>query len=130
MRNQVAAIKSWYQRSWKNKKTRKWSMTNTLRTRFTRTKSRPHTHGPDGRSWRSGVPSDPAALAEALRILAIRAHHALRIAQDRVDESIRIELNDLSAAIHSLEEEFQTQQLDRMVPYVVSLRDEIDCLLS
>jgi len=73
---------------------------------------------------------DPADLAEALRVLAIRAHHALKIARDRVDESIRVELHDLRTAIRCLEDEFRTQQLDRMLPYVVSLRHQIESLLG
>jgi hypothetical protein len=74
--------------------------------------------------------NDPADLAEALRVLAIRAHHALKIAQDRVDESIRVELDDIRTAIRWLEDEFRTQQLDRMLPYVVSLRHQIESLLG
>ena len=62
--------------------------------------------------------------------LAIRAHHALKIAQDRVDESIRVELRDLRNAIRWLEDEFRTQQLDRMLPYVVSLRNQIESTLG
>ena len=105
-------------------------MTHTLRKRIFRTTSPPHTHGPDGRIARSAAQNDPAALAETLRVLAIRAHHALKIAQDRVDESIRVELHDLRTAIRWLEDEFRTQQLDRMLPYVVSLRNQIESLLG
>jgi len=106
---------------------------NTLRKRTLRTTSPPHAHGPDGRIPRSGVqndPADPADLAEALRVLAIRAHHALKIAQHRVDESIRVELHDLRAAIRWLEDELRAQQLDRMLPYVVSLRNQIEAVLG
>ena len=105
-------------------------MTHTIRKRSPRSTSPPHAHGLDDRVSRSRAQSDPAALAEALRVLAIRAHHALKIAQGRVDESIRVELNDLRAAIRWLEDEFRTQQLDRMVPYVVSLRDQIESVLG
>lgn len=105
-------------------------MTHTLLKRILRTTPPPDTHGPDGRVPQSGTQNDPAALAEALRVLAIRAHHALRIAQDRVDESIRVELHDLRTAIRWLEDEFRTQQLDRMLPYVVSLRDQIESVLG
>ncbi|MGO9115504.1 MAG: hypothetical protein ACLP9L_40350 [Thermoguttaceae bacterium] len=105
-------------------------MTHTLRKRILRTTSPPHVHGPDGRMPRSDAVIDPADLAEALRVLAIRAHHALKIAQDRVDESIRVELHDLRTAIRWLEDEFRTQQLDRMLPYVVSLRHQIESLLG
>ena len=105
-------------------------MTHTLRKRILRATSPPHTHGSDDRMPRSGAQNDPADLAEALRVLAIRAHHALKIAQDRVDESIRVELHDLRTAIRWLEHEFRTQQLDRMLPYVVSLRHQIESLLG
>lgn len=105
-------------------------MTHTLRKPLLRTSSPPHTHGHDSRVPRSDALIDPADLAEALRVLAIRAHHALKIAQDRLDESIRVELRDLRTAIHWLENEFRTQQLDRMLPYVVSLRREIESLLG
>ena len=108
-------------------------MTHSLRKRILRATSPPHTHGPDGRIPRSGVqndPADPADLAEALRVLAIRAHHALKIAQHRVDESIRVELHDLRAAIRWLEDELRAQQLDRMLPYVVSLRNQIEAVLG
>ena len=74
-------------------------MTHTLRKRMLRTSSPPHTHWLDRRMSRSDSVIDPAELAEALRVLAIRAHHALKIAQDRVDESIRVELHDLRSAI-------------------------------
>lgn len=105
-------------------------MTHTLRKRILRATSPLHTHGSDGRTPWSGAQNDPAALAEALRVLAIRAHHALKIAQDRVDESIRVELHDLRVAIRWLEDEFRTQQLDRMLPYVVSLRNQVESLLG
>lgn len=105
---------------------------NIIRKRILRTTSPPHAHGSDCRVPRSGVqndPVDPADLAEALRALAIRAHHALKIAQHRVDESIRVELHDLRTAIRWLEDEFRAQQLDRMLPYVVSLRSQIESVL-
>ena len=105
-------------------------MTHTLRKRILRITSLPQTYGPVGRMLRSGPPNDPADLAEALRVLAIRAHHAGKIAQDRVDESIRVELHDLRTAIRWLEDEFRTQQLDRMLPYVVSLRHQIESVLG
>jgi hypothetical protein len=105
-------------------------MTHTLRKRLLRTTLPPYLHGPDCRVLRSGTQNDPAALAEALRVLAIRAHHALKIAQDRLDESIRVELHDLRTAIRWLEDEFRTQQLDRMLPYVLSLRNQIESLLG
>ncbi len=105
-------------------------MTHTLRKRILRSTSHHYTHGSDDRMSQSGAQNDPADLAEALRVLAIRAHHALKIAQDHVDESIRAELHDLSTAIRWLEDEFRTQQLDRMLPYVVSLRHQIESLLG
>jgi hypothetical protein len=98
---------------------------NTLHKRILRTTSPLHAHGPDCHVPRSGVQNDPADLAEALRVLAIRAHHALKIAQHRVDESIRVEFHDLRIAIRWLEDQFRAQQLDRMLPYVVSLRNQI-----
>ena len=105
-------------------------MTHTLRKRILRATSPLHAHGPDGDVLWSGTQNNPADLAEALRALAIRAHHALKIAQDRVDESIRVELRDLRTAIRWLEDEFRTQQLDRMLPYVVSLRNQIESTLG
>ncbi len=105
-------------------------MTHTLRKRILRATSPPHMRGSDDRMSRSCAQNDPAELAEALRVLAIRAHHTLKIAQDRVDESIRVELDDIRTAIHWLEDEFRTQQLDRMLPYVVSLRHQIESLLG
>ena len=47
-----------------------------------------------------------------------------------MDESIRVELHDLRTAIRWLEDEFRTQQLDRMLPYVVSLRNQIESVLG
>ena len=105
-------------------------MTHTLRKRILRSTSPPDTHGPDNRMPQSDVLIDPADLAEALRVLAIRAHHALKIAQDRVDESIRVELHDLRTAIRWLEDQFRSQQLDRLLPYVVSLRHQVESMLN
>jgi hypothetical protein len=105
-------------------------MTHTLRKRILRTMSPQHAHGPDGRVPRLGIRNDPADLAEALRCLSIRAHHALKLAGDRVDESIRVELHDLRTAIRWLEDEFRTQQLDRMLPYVVALRHQVESVLG
>ena len=105
-------------------------MTHTVRKRMLRTLSPPHAHGLDSRLSRSDALIDPADLAEALRVLAIRAHHSLKIAHDRVDESIQAELHDLRRSIRWLEDEFRSQQLDRLLPYVVSLRHQVESILG
>jgi hypothetical protein len=106
------------------------AMTHTLHKRLLKSTSPPNIHRLDRRSSRSGDRNDPAALARTLRVLAIRAHHTLKIAQDRVDESIRAELHELRTAICSLEDQFRTQQLDRMLPYVLSLRSRVESVLD
>jgi hypothetical protein len=105
-------------------------MTHTLHKRVLRSTSPPNIHRPDRRSSWSGARDDPAALARTLRALAIRAHHTLKIARDRVDESIHAELHELRTAICWLEDQFRTQQLDRMLPYVRSLRSRVESVLD
>ena len=56
--------------------------------------------------------------------------HALKIAQEpsgRVDPS-RVAQPEI--AIRWLEDEFRAQQLDRMLPYVVSLRNQVESVLG
>ncbi len=47
-----------------------------------------------------------------------------------MDESIRDELHELRTAICWLEDQFRTQQLDRMLPYVLSLRSRVESVLD
>ncbi len=104
-------------------------MTHTLRKPTSRMTMSSYAHEYADRMPRLATQSDPADLAEALRTLAIRAHHAMKTAQSSVDESTREELHRVRTAIRWLEDEFKTQQLDRILPYVVSLRHQVESSL-
>ena len=74
-------------------------------------------------------PNDPAHLAQALRVLTVRARNVFRVARHPLDKATLIEINNVRSAIRWLEKEFQTQRMDRMLPYVVSLRQQVETLL-
>jgi hypothetical protein len=90
----------------------------------------PHHSRSEGRLRRPGPQTDPAELAEVLRGLAVRAHDALKAFQTRCDECSREELHSLRNAIHWLENELRAQGLERMLPYVASLRRQVECALA
>lgn len=104
-------------------------MNQTLRKQTFRSAPSLHPHAWNGRVTLPGSQSDPADLAEALRVLAVRARDALKLAQKPLNESTRVELINVRTAIGWLENEFQNQQMDRMLPYVVSLRQQVESVL-
>ncbi len=104
-------------------------MNQTLRKPIIRSASSLHPQASNSRDALAGSQSDPADLAEALRALAIRARDALKFAQEPLNESTRVELINVRTAIGWLENEFQNQQMDRMLPYVVTLREQVESVL-
>jgi hypothetical protein len=52
------------------------------------------------------------------------------MARDYLDESTRAELQELLSAVCWLEDEFQTQRLDRMLSYVRALRRQLASALN
>ncbi|WP_165227086.1 hypothetical protein [Aquisphaera insulae] len=72
---------------------------------------------------------DPADLAAALRSVTTRAHRAVKDAGSSPNPGNREELTALQVAVQELENEFRSQNLGRLVPFVVSLRRKIDARL-
>ena len=68
---------------------------------------------------RPTIRHDAADLAATLRALAARAHEAVKATGDRAEGPIRHELADLRNAIAQLEDDFRSQHLDTVIPYVV-----------
>ena len=104
-------------------------MTRTLQRALSRATMTPRSDASSDRMPTSEHPNDPAHLAEALRVLTIRAHTVFTNARHPLDKVTLIEINNVRSAIRWLEREFQTQRMDRMLPYVISLRLQVESLL-
>jgi Spy/CpxP family protein refolding chaperone len=79
---------------------------------------------------RPTIRRDAADLAATLRALATRAHEAVRAAGDRAEGPMRHELSELRNAIAQLEDDFRSQNLDTVIPYVVALRQQVEARLA
>ncbi len=84
------------------------------------------------------VRHDPIGLSATLRELAVRAHHAVRAAEDAaatpgfpgLDPDSRRELDDVHARIVQLQRSLQAQSLDGLVPYVSALREKVSSVIG
>ena len=72
---------------------------------------------------------DPAELAAALRSVTTRAHRAVKDAESSHKPVNRDELAELQVAVQELESEFRTHNMVHLVPFVTSLRQQIDARL-
>jgi Spy/CpxP family protein refolding chaperone len=105
-------------------------MPRTLFKRTHRTVTPPHAPGPEGRAMRTKIRHDAAELAATLRALATQAHEAVKATGDHSDGSMRHELSNLRNAIAQLEDDFRSQNLTTMVPYLVALREQVESKLT
>jgi hypothetical protein len=74
---------------------------------------------------------DPASLSAALRELAVRAHHAVRVAEGLPSSPVaaaesRRELSEVLARIVQLQRSLHVQSLSGLSPYVASLRQKVE----
>ena len=105
-------------------------MTQTLPKRTIRTTSPPPPQTRDSRAFRFDRGQDAPTLALRLRTLAIRAHEALN-ASIPCDDTIRKpELRALHLAIGHLEEDLRSQNLERLIPYVAALLQQVGAKLD
>jgi hypothetical protein len=72
---------------------------------------------------------DAADMAASLRSLATRAHEAVKAFETRRHRPPSEELAELMAAIHQLENDFRTQNLHDLIPYVAALRHQVETRL-
>ncbi len=109
-------------------------MTQTLNKRLTRTALSaflsPHAHAFEGCTMRRNAHRDPAEMAAALRFLATRAHEAVKALETHQLRPANAEVIELMVAIRQLEDDFRTQSLHHLVPYVSALRHQVQTRLS
>lgn len=97
--------------------------------RNTRNPASPRAHTFEGRTMRTYYRRDPAEMAATLRVLATRAHEAVKSLEHRRQPLSLAELAELRVAIRQLEDDFRTQDLHGLVPYVAALREHVETRL-
>jgi hypothetical protein len=105
-------------------------MTYTPAKRFIRTPSQSLLHGFETCNMTPGSSHEAADLAATLRVLASKAHEAVKAIETRQRHLTCKELDDLRIAIGCLENEFRAQNLRSLIPYVVALRQQVETKLT
>jgi hypothetical protein len=83
----------------------------------------------DGHACRFDGRPDAAALAHALRCLAVRAYRAVKAAEKQSGTPSAAELLDLRSEIRRLQSETEAQGLHYLAAYVAALRQEVEAKL-
>jgi hypothetical protein len=96
-------------------------------------------HNPRGEEADREVRHDPAGLSATLRDLAVRAHHAVRVAEglatspgaaEALKFDSRQELAELQEQIDQLQRDLHDQSLDGLTPYVAALGQKVSSVIG